>query len=156
MNYESTMTTSLDRNVADNAYAGFWIRFVASLIDGIILTIPLTIFALISFGLATASGSDILAAILPLLFYVIIFVAAALYYVLLTSSKYQGTVGKMIVGVKVVDHEGKRIGVARALGRFLSYYLSGMFFSIGYIIAGFTPKKQALHDYIASTYVVKK
>ena len=111
---------------------------------------------MIFIGVATASGSDALAVILPLLLYIIIFVTAALYYVLLTSSKYQGTVGKMIVGVKVVDPEGNRIGKGRALGRFFSYYLSGMFFSIGYIIAGFTPKKQALHDYIASTYVVKK
>lgn len=156
MNYESTMTSSLDRNIENNAYAGFWIRFGASLIDGIVLAIPLTILAMIFIGVATASGSDALAVILPLLLYIIIFVTAALYYVLLTSSKYQGTVGKMIVGVKVVDHEGNRIGKGRALGRFFSYYLSGMFFSIGYIIAGFTPKKQALHDYIASTYVVKK
>ncbi|MFD1205344.1 RDD family protein [Sporosarcina contaminans] len=156
MNYESTMTSSLDRNIENNAYAGFWIRFGASLIDGIVLAIPLTILAMIFIGVATASGSDALAVILPLLLYIIIFVTAALYYVLLTSGKYQGTVGKMIVGVKVVDPEGNRIGKGRALGRFFSYYLSGMFFSIGYIIAGFTPKKQALHDYIASTYVVKK
>jgi uncharacterized RDD family membrane protein YckC len=72
------------------------------------------------------------------------------------SSKYQGTLGKLMLGLKVTDEEGNRIGFWTAFGRLLSKtFLSGILF-IGYIMVAFTKKKQGLHDLIVSTVVIKK
>lgn len=155
MNYENASLISTDSDLDDTEYAGFWIRFGASLIDGFVLGIPIGLFTIIFISIYSMNNVGEMTLAPLLLMYSIDIVAVLLYYILLTSGKHQGTVGKMMVGIKVVDRFGKPIGKGRALGRFLSCYLSG-FFYIGYIIAAFTPKKQALHDYIASTYVVKK
>ena len=79
-----------------------------------------------------------------------------LYYALMESSAKQGTLGKMACGIKVTDMEGKPITFGRASGRFFAKILSGIICAIGYIMAGFTEKKQALHDQIASTLVLRK
>ena len=79
-----------------------------------------------------------------------------LYYALLESSSWQATLGKMALGLQVTDLEGRRIGFGRATGRFFAKIISGIILYIGFIMAGFTEKKQALHDMIAGTLVVKK
>ena len=79
-----------------------------------------------------------------------------LYYALMESSKNQGTLGKMALGLRVTDLDGKRISFGRATARYFSKYLSGFTLMIGYIMAAFTPKKQAMHDMIASTLVLSK
>uniref|UniRef100_UPI00314502C5 RDD family protein n=1 Tax=Peribacillus sp. TH14 TaxID=2798481 RepID=UPI00314502C5 len=68
----------------------------------------------------------------------------------------KATVGKILLNIKVTDLNGGRIGFGRATGRYFATIISGMIFYIGYIMAGFTSKKQALHDMIAGTVVVKK
>ena len=78
------------------------------------------------------------------------------YYALMQSSARQATVGKMVLGLKVTDINGDRLTFARASLRYFSKILSNLFLMIGYIMAGFTEKKQALHDMIANTYVVRK
>lgn len=78
------------------------------------------------------------------------------YYALMQSSARQATVGKMALSIKVTDVNGDRLTFARASLRYFSKILSGLFMMIGYIMAGFTEKKQALHDMIANTYVVRK
>ena len=77
------------------------------------------------------------------------------YFAYLESSEKQATVGKMVLGLKVTDLNGQRISFARAAGRFLGKFLSSMILGIGYIMAGFTEKKQGLHDMIAGTLVVR-
>jgi uncharacterized RDD family membrane protein YckC len=72
------------------------------------------------------------------------------------SSYLQATLGKMAIGIVVTDLEGKRISFARATGRHFAKIISGFILFIGYIMAGFTQKKQALHDLIADCLVVKK
>jgi uncharacterized RDD family membrane protein YckC len=62
----------------------------------------------------------------------------------------------MAIGIKVTDLNGNRISFGRATGRYFAKILSGMILMIGYIMAGFTEKKQALHDMIASCLVVMK
>jgi len=62
----------------------------------------------------------------------------------------------MALGLKVTDVNGNRLTFATASLRYFSKILSRLFMMIGYIMAGFTPKKQALHDYIANTYVVRQ
>jgi uncharacterized RDD family membrane protein YckC len=72
------------------------------------------------------------------------------------SSVKQGTVGKMILGIKVTTINGGRISFARATGRFFAKILSSLFLFIGYIMAAFTQRKQALHDIIAETLVIER
>lgn len=77
-----------------------------------------------------------------------------LYFALLESSGYQATIGKRIMGIKVTNLEGGRIGFGQATGRFLSKIPSAFFLFLGFFIQPFTAKKQALHDLSAGTLVV--
>ncbi|HOW26484.1 MAG TPA: RDD family protein [Bacteroidales bacterium] len=159
-------------------YAGFWWRFLAYLIDDIILSfatfiIFTPVWAVMGFSLFRMAnwsdpdwnfdhgmdpgawqfiGSVVGLAILTGFLSVVI---QWLYYSLMESSKYQATLGKMAVGARVTDLEGNRISFARATGRYFGKIISGMILMIGYIMAGFTEKKQALHDMIANTLVIK-
>jgi uncharacterized RDD family membrane protein YckC len=154
------------------AYAGFWLRFVAYLIDGVIsgiayviLLIPL--FVLTGAGAALSkigSGEDIsddVAAFLGigfiLGFFGIVFLVSWLYYALSESSSWQATPGKKMLNLKVTDMTGQPISFGRASGRFFARIITHMIpLAIGYIIAGFTEKKQAIHDMIASCLVLRK
>ena len=71
------------------------------------------------------------------------------------SSSIQGTVGKMAIGIIVTDMDGQRITFARATGRHFAKIISGIILGIGYIMAGFTVRKQGLHDIIAKTLVLQ-
>ncbi|WOV87359.1 RDD family protein [Sporosarcina oncorhynchi] len=135
-------------------YAGFWIRVLANIIDSVVLFVPLFIinFALQMMSLFTDSEGVIAGVLVVLIFTNIILVA--LYYTLTTSSRMQGTVGKKLLNLRVIDAEGQRISAGRAFGRFLSYMLSGILY-IGYIMVGVTAEKRGLHDYIAGTWVIK-
>lgn len=77
-----------------------------------------------------------------------------LYYSFWESSSHQATPGKMAVRIKVETLSGERISFFRALARNASKLLSGALFMIGYILAGLTPKKQALHDLITECIIV--
>ncbi len=156
-------------------YAGFWLRFVAYLIDyavfsvaGLLIAIP-TIFAIVGIAIGfegieeptelLENGNLLKVGILVgIIVLVSIFsiVAGWLYYALFESSKYGGTLGKMAVGIKVTDIEGRRVSFARATGRYFARIVTNMTLLIGYIMAGFTEKKQALHDILANCLVVKK
>ncbi len=78
-----------------------------------------------------------------------------LYEAILTSSSWQATVGKKILGLKVTDEMGNRISFARATGRHFAKIISVMTCFIGFIMAAFTARKRALHDMIAGTLVVR-
>ncbi len=147
-------------------YAGFWLRFVAALIDGLIISTVTFPFSFI-FGLfngfdqrAADFGSNIglvLSFIGLVLFINAVFIIIEwLYYALMESSSKQGTLGKMALGLKVTDLNGNRISFGRATGRYFGRILSGMIFNIGFLMIAFTAKKQGLHDIIAGTLVVKK
>jgi hypothetical protein len=79
-----------------------------------------------------------------------------LYYALCESSAWQATPGKLALGLRVTDECGRRIGVGRATGRFFGKFLSGLILDIGYMLAGWTERKQALHDLMAGCCVVRK
>lgn len=147
-------------------YAGFWIRFLAIFLDGLILSVVLSPISFAIFGMmgVTASlangGNDperMLAVLFPAIFLAVGLgvIAKWLYEALLTSSSKQATIGKMACGLRVTDLQGRRLTFARATGRFFAKYVSSMTLLIGYIMAGFTERKQALHDFIAGTYVLK-
>ena len=69
------------------------------------------------------------------------------------SSSYQATLGKMIFGMKVTDLSGNRLSFAHATGRHFAKWISSLTLCIGYIMVGFTERKQGLHDMIAGTLV---
>ncbi len=125
-------------------YAGFWVRFIAILVDGIIVGI---VFSLVTslFNIPKDSGLINLAST----------IVGWLYFALMQSSDKQATLGKTLFNIKVVDSNLKRISFKRATIRYFSKFLSAFILFIGYIMAGFTTKKQALHDKIAKTYVIK-
>lgn len=150
-------------------YAGFWRRFVAYLIDQIIVGIVALVifipgFALLGIGIGAGMMEEaetgigfVLAAIAAYLFAILLVIIGEwLYYALMESSNKQATLGKMAIGIIVTDLSGNRITFGRATGRYFGKILSGLILNIGYIMAGFTEKKQALHDMIASCLVVMK
>jgi uncharacterized RDD family membrane protein YckC len=79
-----------------------------------------------------------------------------LYYAIFESSSWQATLGKKALGLEVTDLAGNRISFGRATGRFFAKIISTLILFIGYIMAGFTEKKQALHDILAGTLVIRK
>lgn len=134
------------------AYGGFWIRFVAQIIDGIIGGIGgMIVGFLIGLAVGFAGiGGWMTKALSQLLVY-----AAVMGYVTYFLGAYGATLGKMVFGLKVVRSNGDKITYGRAFGRYWANFLSGITFSIGYIIAGFDDQKRALHDRICDTRVIK-
>jgi uncharacterized RDD family membrane protein YckC len=149
------------------AYAGFWLRLVAFLIDLIVLYFVGTIITLpfiASMGLRGIMRGHMPMSpeeLMPLMgaFIRLILIRTVLnwlYYALLESSAWQATLGKKALGLEVTDLEGRRISFGRATGRFFAKMISALILWIGFIMAGFTEKKQALHDMIAGTLVIRK
>lgn len=143
-------------------YAGFWRRFAAYLIDGVILWVALIVCAFlygmgVGFYYARVQGrmatpDEIATAVLYFYFGWLAVVLG--YYGGMISSSHQATLGKMALGIKVCDLDGRPIGFGRAIARELAKILSSIFL-IGFIMAAFTEKKQALHDILLQTLVVK-
>jgi len=142
-------------------YGGFWLRFVAAVIDGILVGVviwPVSLMIGVTIGLAGGAvsmpgiGVHIVNGVVS---FVLSSCASWIYEAAMESSSKQATVGKMALGLKVTDLEGRRISFPRATGRHFAKYVSGMILAIGYIMAGFTERKQALHDMIAGTLVVR-
>jgi uncharacterized RDD family membrane protein YckC/ribosomal protein L40E len=135
-------------------YAGFWRRFVALIIDGLLLGIVgRLVFG--RFAVPFLLFPKIKSLMAPNFFFSY-FTLGWVYYSLMESSYRQATLGKMAIGIMVTDLEGKRISFARATGRHFAKIISLLILYIGFIMAGFTHKKQALHDLIADCLVVKK
>ncbi len=84
------------------------------------------------------------------------FVIGWLYYALMESSEKQATLGKMVMSLRVTDKNGQRLSFGHATGRYFSKIITGLVpLGIGYILAGITERKQALHDFIAGTLVFR-
>jgi len=152
-------------------YAGFWLRFLALLIDNavmglgfILILIPVIfltglrgflgefhpnedmndvgIFMLIGFFFLVATAS---------------LVVTWLYHALMESSEWQATVGKKVLGLVVTDMAGRRVSFGRSTGRHFGKMLTNLVPAfIGYLMAGFTEKKQALHDMMAGCLVLRR
>jgi uncharacterized RDD family membrane protein YckC/Tfp pilus assembly major pilin PilA len=126
------------------AYAGFWRRLAAYTIDYVLAMFAIVIIGFIA-ELVGVPGE----AILPL----VVLLGYFLYFTLLESSSWQATIGKRVVGIKVTNRDGERIGFGRAAGRFFAKFLSALTLCIGYLLVVFTRRRQALHDFIAGTVV---
>ena len=153
-------------------YAGFWMRFVAFVIDNIIIGILrafviVPILATMGYGLSQEIPTDMenpdqimrFIAMIAAIGGVVTLVSTiiwVLYYTFMESSNLQASVGKLALGLIVTDENGGKIDFSKALVRSLSKVISSMILCIGFIMVGFTDRKQGLHDIIAKTLVVKK
>lgn len=131
-------------------YASFWQRFVAALIDGIILIIFYFVILVILFMASTGSSGEVLGSIAILLWFVLNW----LYCAFMESSDKQGTFGKMALGIIVADLNNNRISFIKATVRHLGKFIS--LSVIGYLMVVFTEQKQAFHDMMAGCLVVNK
>lgn len=139
------------------AYAGFWRRFSAYIIDAVIIGFFINtsywfLLNLLQFG----TMSNIPRNLTNIIFTSLVFIITWCYYSGMESSPLQSTLGKLLVGIYVTDSERKRISFGKATGRFFGKIISGLIITIGYLLAGFTKKKQALHDIMAGCLVLKK
>lgn len=152
-------------------HAGFWKRVAAYILDAIILYIPGTIIQKMMGGAAAeeamkqaqvsaagnpelmmAAMSHYYATMLPAI--LVITVMTWLYFAICESSSWQGTLGKLALGIRVTDMDGARISFPRALGRYPAKYLSTIILGIGFLMVAWTQRKQGLHDLIAGTLVL--
>ena len=134
-------------------YAGFWQRFLAAFIDGLITTILSAVAGFVIGSFGAIPGTEGGGATGPA--GLVGFVLTWLYYALMESSERQATFGKLALGLRVTDLEGNRISFGRATVRYFAKILSAIILLIGYIMAAFTEKKQALHDMLAGTLVLR-
>jgi uncharacterized RDD family membrane protein YckC len=155
--------------VSTIVYAGFWLRALAYLVDAIVLgvfIVPILAAAAMMTGVVAAIGGlgDPFRDGIPPAFAefaaIVLLVTLGgtwLYHALLESSEWQATAGKKVLGLVVTDANGKRVSFARASGRHFAKIITGLIpLGIGYILAGVTEKKQALHDMLASCLVLRK
>jgi uncharacterized RDD family membrane protein YckC len=160
-------------------YAGFWIRFVAYLLDSFIIGIPLTIlvFVVLFYMVGSTVGFEALTdpAFLDsanveeeltnqeavtflvgyLLSILISFLLTVIYFAGMHASKWQATIGKKVLGLVVTDLKGNRISFWRGLGRYFAMAFLSSILMVGYLVTAFTEKKQSLHDLIAGTFVIR-
>jgi len=146
---ESAIGTARERWLeslpVEKRYAGFWRRFVAYLLDGIILNIISWILGFILSFLPYWLGGVI----------GIVFAISSIVYFPGFWVWQGATPGKMMMGVKIVKTDGSPIGIGRAILRYVGYIVSAIIIFIGFFMIAWDSKKQGLHDKIAGTCVVK-
>jgi len=145
------------------AYAGFWLRVVAYIIDAIILGMAgvvafFPLFRANIHAFTTQNPWEVYTSMSRPLFAIrlLALMLGWIYYASMESSSWQATLGKKILGLRVTDLAGNRISFSRASGRFFGKILSGMILGIGFLMAGFTARKQALHDILAGCLVLRQ
>jgi uncharacterized RDD family membrane protein YckC len=144
-------------------YAGFWLRFAAVIIDGILLGVVGFVVNLAiglerpMFAFRPGFPNPAFNLGMVLTGTALGIVIEWLYYALMESSKFQGTLGKMALGLIVTDLNGQPINFGRATGRNFGKIISRYFtLYIGFMMAGWTQQKQALHDMMAGCLVLRK
>jgi uncharacterized RDD family membrane protein YckC len=138
-------------------YAGFWRRFFAQLVDGIVLVIPFRILDSGMERILAENEFNLVRSLMVMAAWIVAYIVVPwLYVALQLSSVHQATLGKRALGIVVTDLKGGRISFGRATGRYFADYISTITLMIGYLIQPFTAKRQALHDIIAKTLVVRR
>lgn len=145
-------------------YSGFWIRLAALLIDSFVMYIANALIMAGVFFMPLGDSSSVMermanpsnVMLMMAIMYTSMLVINWLYYALMESSKNRGTLGKMAVGIVVVNENGERISFGKATGRYFGKILSGLILGIGFIMAAFDQRKRALHDRLAKTLVINR
>ncbi len=151
-------------------YAGFWIRFLAIILDGMLTTFVFGLLFMLFFGSsvievfrqaaqAGRSGTDPFSLMGPMmglsgssrLLSTLLGIAYQAYFL----SQFGATPGKMALGLKVIKTDGGPVSIGVAIGRYFATLLSGLILCIGYMMAGWDDKKRALHDRICNTLVIR-
>lgn len=142
--------------VGDMRYAGFWIRFVAKFIDGLIMMV-------VGWAVQLVIGLPLLAdpsemstgtyMAISIMIYLVNMAIGIAYYAGFIA-KFAATPGKMACGLKIVRSDGSKVSFLRAVGRYFAEILSAIIIYIGYIMAAFDEEKRALHDRICDTRVI--
>lgn len=152
----STSTHQNEGTVQQFKFAGFWLRFVATVIDFVIMFIAVSIvWAILDLPIPPNAKGPYLG-----VWYVFQnpfgLLTNWLYNAIMECTTPQGSLGKMIVGIKVTDLNGNKIGFGKATGRHFGKLISLIILYIGFIMVAFTKRKQGLHDIMANCLVVKK
>lgn len=149
-------------------YAGFWKRTGAAIIDVLAIGVPVNVIVAIGGGSGFSSSTGVHQRTgqtvthfhfdppRVILFTAVSMLANWIYFATMESSRRQATLGKMAIGIVVTDDQGGRISFARATGRHFAKLLSTLILDIGFMMAGWTRRKQALHDMVANTLVIVK
>lgn len=160
---ESTTQLLPSHRAAPGLYAGFWRRVLAWCIDALIvaaahvvLTVSFGTWLLLPWALLGGVHGEGLARVLDLGLQPFGIVVVWLYYAVCESSRWQATLGKLALGLRVCDERGRRIGFARATGRCFGMLGSALTLCVGFMLAGWTVRKQALHDSMAGCCVVRR
>ncbi|WP_027964721.1 RDD family protein [Halalkalibacillus halophilus] len=138
----------------DRKPAGFWIRFIALIVDGIaILTLSWVVAVLIGDeqyfqNLQTTETVTSAAEAIGSITYIVIFI------ILFTASQLKGSPGKLLLRIEVLDRDMNKISILRSIARYFSQTISTVIFFIGFMMAGWNKEKKALHDMICNTRVV--
>ncbi len=147
------------------AYAGFWHRVAAHLIDFVVLyVVSLILFPLLGLSdagmMAAMEAQDQERLLVEMAAYlskaVWVSLALGISYTWFFLARFAATPGKLAVGLRVVRPDGSRIGNGQIIGRYFAEILCYITLFIGYLIAAFDDEKRALHDYVAGTRVVRK
>lgn len=135
------------------AYGGFWLRYVAASIDGVIVSAISWAFAAMAIMVSGGTRAPLPPGLV--LFILTLYVAGSwLYFALMESSEIQATLGKLAVGLIVTDLTGERITFTHATGRYFGKIISALTLGVGYFMAAFTDHKQTLHDLMAGCHVL--
>ncbi len=136
-------------------FAGFWTRFGAVVIDGLILWVVNFAIGMVAGLSATqAVGMRSVERLVLQLVVLAIQLAINMGYECIMIGKFGATLGKMACKIKVVRADGSPVGYGLAIGRYFAKMLSGITCGVGYIIAAFDDEKRALHDRICNTRVI--
>lgn len=141
-------------------YVGFWMRTLAYIIDYLLYQLAFVLMVIpLGFALGIAMAEDFtldeIEAAGALFGFAFSMFVQWLWFTVFEASAWQATPGKKMLGLKVVDEQGRRISFGRANGRYWSKIISAVLLCIGFLMVAFTNKKQGLHDKMAETFVVK-
>jgi uncharacterized RDD family membrane protein YckC len=146
----ATMQTLAGRSQVGRAYGGFWRRGIAAAIDWLLIGVVVSLSIGYHGQLAPPHST-----VKVVVYYALAVLLVWLYFVAMEASAWRATLGKLAVGVRVTTLDGRRIGVGRATARLLAKLLSLALLGLGFVLAGVDARKQALHDKVAGTLVVR-
>ena len=134
-------------------YAGFWLRFLAFLIDMVVITLAFGIPLTFIYGVEYWSGTQVIRGFWDvMLSYVLPFIATIWFW-----QRFLGTPGKMLLRLRIVDaRTGHKPSLAQSVGRYFAYLVSMLPFMLGFIWIGIDQRKQGFHDKLAGTVVVRE
>jgi uncharacterized RDD family membrane protein YckC len=145
-------------------FAGFWLRAVAYVIDTVLISLfggliasfyPATFIKFPDAAAAAANPLTSLPQLTPVAFAITLSITL-IYYTVFEASGWQATPGKRVVKIYVTDMHGQPLTFTRAAARNVAKIISSLTFLVGYLMTGFTAKKQALHDLLASCLVLRR